>query len=136
MLAHRANSTPVTLAPPAGRAAMACLAALLVAPTVSAQSAIDAQPNPFAMTGDLLIARPLGLAMTAVGTAAFVVSLPLTALAGSVAESAEALVLGPAEATFVRCLGCIEPGYSNKDVDRRRLRRERKAAAATDGDGT
>ena len=57
--------------------------------------------------------------MTAVGAAAFVVSLPFTLLAGSVSESAETLVLGPAETTFMRCLGCREPGYSRKDLERR-----------------
>lgn len=124
MLAHKVKVKPA--------AAALCLAALLVAPTVGAQSSIDERPNPFAMAGDLFIARPLGLALTAVGTAAFVVSLPLTALSGSVAESAETLVLGPAETTFVRCLGCIEPGYSYKDVERRKLRREQKAAEAAE----
>jgi hypothetical protein len=111
------------------------LGAIFVAPGAWAQSSIDENPNAFAMTGDLLIARPLGLVMTVAGTAAFVVSLPLTALAGSVAESAETLVLGPAETTFVRCLGCLEPGYSYKDAERRRLARERKAAEAAASEG-
>lgn len=128
MLAHKVKVNTAKTPAPAGRVGVLLLVALLVAPTVSAQSSIDERPNPFAMAGDLFIARPLGLALTAVGTAAFVVSLPLTALAGSVAESAETLVLGPAESTFVRCLGCIEPGYSYKDVERRKLRREQKAA--------
>jgi hypothetical protein len=99
------------------------------------QTSVDERPNAFAMTGDLLVARPIGLVMTAVGGAAFLVSLPLTALAGSVAESAETLVLGPAETTFMRCLGCIQPGYSFKDVERRQTRRaERAAEAATEQD--
>ena len=34
-------------------------------------------PGMFAMVGDLLIARPIGAAITTVGAAAFVVSLPL-----------------------------------------------------------
>ncbi|MEM6301242.1 MAG: hypothetical protein AAF749_05835, partial [Pseudomonadota bacterium] len=85
---------------------------------------VDEKPNGFAMTGDLLVARPIGLAMTVVGTAAFLVSLPFTALAGSVTESAETLVIGPAETTFMRCLGCREPGYSYKDVERRKARKE------------
>ena len=84
------------------------------------------------MTGDLLIARPIGLVMTAVGGAAFIVSLPFTALAGSVSESAETLVLGPAETTFMRCLGCREPGYSYKDAERRRSRKEAESEAADD----
>lgn len=103
------------------------LVALLLAPQAWSQGSIDERPNAFAMTGDLLIARPIGVAMTLVGAAAFVVSLPFTALAGSVGESAETLVLGPAEATFIRCLGCVEPGYSYKDAERRRGRDAKKA---------
>ena len=61
--------------------------------------------------------------MTAVGAGVFLVSLPFTALAGSVSESAETLVLGPAETTFMRCLGCRNPGYSYKDVERRQSRK-------------
>jgi len=113
------------------------LLSVLLAPVSWAQSSIDERPNAFVMTGDLLVARPIGAVMTAVGAAAFVVSLPLTALAGSVAESAETLVLGPAETTFMRCLGCREPGYSYKDVERRRITQERRAeeAAAMDDEG-
>ena len=118
-----------------GFAVALLLGALLTAPGAVAQSSIDERPNAFAMTGDLLIARPLGLVMTAVGTAAFVVSLPFTALAGSVAESAETLVLGPAESTFVRCLGCVQPGYSYKDSERRRMAKERKAEEAAAANG-
>ena len=106
------------------------LATLLVAQPGWAQSSIDERPNAFAMAGDLVVARPIGLVLTAVGGAAFLVSLPFTALAGSVAESAETLVLGPAETTFIRCLGCIEPGYSYKDIERRKVRREQRAEEA------
>jgi hypothetical protein len=106
------------------------LASFLVSSPGWAQSSVDERPSAFAMTGDLLVARPIGLVMTAVGGAAFVVSLPFTALAGSMAESAETLVLGPAETTFMRCLGCIQPGYSYKDVERRQSRREERAAEA------
>lgn len=105
-----------------GRKTCLMLLFLLLAPTAWAQSSIDERPNGFVMTGDLLVARPIGLVMTAVGTAAFVVSLPFTLLAGSVSESAETLVLGPAASTFVRCLGCRQPGYSYKDAERRKNR--------------
>ncbi|MEM6773840.1 MAG: hypothetical protein AAF640_03270 [Pseudomonadota bacterium] len=105
----------------------ALLATLLSISPVWAQSSVDEKPGAFAMAGDLVIARPLGAVLTVAGTAAFLVSLPLTALSGSVAESAETLVLGPAETTFMRCLGCIEPGYSYKDVERRRATKERRA---------
>lgn len=106
------------------------LVALLLAPSGFAQSSIDEKPNAFAMAGDLVVARPIGLVMTAVGGAAFVVSLPFTALAGSVSESAESLVLGPAKETFVRCLGCRVSGYSYKDAERRRQRKAEEAEQA------
>ena len=109
---------------------MLLLASMLCASPVYSQSSIDERPNAFAMTGDLLVARPLGAAITAVGAAAFVVSLPFTIMGGAVSESAETLVLGPAEVTFVRCLGCLVSGYSYKDMERRRERRERAAAMA------
>lgn len=106
------------------------LVALLLAPSVFAQSSIDEKPNAFAMAGDLVVARPIGLVMTAVGGAAFIVSLPFTALAGSVSESAENLVLGPGKETFVRCLGCRVSGYSYKDAERRRARKAKEAEEA------
>jgi hypothetical protein len=72
------------------------------------------------MVGDLLVARPLGLVMTAGGTVAWVVSLPFTLLAGHAAEAAETLIVGPGEATFMRCLGCRNPGYTYKDIEKHR----------------
>jgi hypothetical protein len=64
------------------------------------------RPTAMAMTGDLLIARPALLAMTVVGAAVFVVSSPFSALGGNIGEAADTLVVGPAQATFLRCLGC------------------------------
>lgn len=71
-------------------------------------------PPAYAMVGDLVIARPLGLILTAVGTGVFVVTLPFSALGGNVGEAADALVVTPAKTTFVRCLGCTE---GRKHVD-------------------
>jgi hypothetical protein len=62
------------------------------------------------MTGDLLIARPLGIVVTTLGTAAFIVSLPFSAAGGNVEQAADTLVKGPARETFVRCLGCRTAG--------------------------
>ena len=99
-----------------GRQVLALFLSLLLSlPMAWAQGSVDEDPNAFAMAGDLVVARPIGLVMTVAGAAAFVISLPFTLLSGSVGESAEKLVMGPGEATFVRCLGCIEPGYSGKD---------------------
>lgn len=66
-------------------------------------------PSGFAMMGDLIIARPLLIGATAIGAAAFVVSLPFTALGGNVEEAAQALVAEPGREAFVRCLGCVTP---------------------------
>jgi catechol 2,3-dioxygenase-like lactoylglutathione lyase family enzyme len=79
------------------------------------------------MVGDLLVARPIGLVMAAGGTAAWIVSLPFTLLAGHAGEAAEALMVGPLETTFLRCLGCAFLG----DI----LRRD-DAPSARQGAGT
>lgn len=63
-------------------------------------------PGLFAMTGDLLLARPALLVVTIVGTIIFVVSSPFSAAGGNIDQAAEKLIREPARATFVRCLGC------------------------------
>ncbi len=102
---------------------------MLASQSLWAQSSIDESPNAAKMLGDLVIARPIGLVMTVAGTAAFIVSLPFTLLAGSTGEAAETLMIGPAETTFVRCLGCKNNGYSNKDIEHNRARKEEKEMA-------
>lgn len=72
-------------------------------------------PPAYAMIGDLLIARPLLLAATVIGAGAFVVSLPFTALGGGVGDAGKALVVDPAKATFVRCLGCVGEGFEQQE---------------------
>ena len=74
-------------------------------------------PGIFAMVGDLLIARPIGAAVTAVGAAAFVVSLPFTALSGSTTEAGQELIVRPGRETFMRCLGCTKTGYGRKQQE-------------------
>ncbi|MCW3147510.1 multidrug transporter [Stutzerimonas stutzeri] len=63
-------------------------------------------PPAYSMLGDLIIARPLLIGATLIGAAAFVVSLPFTALGGNVGEAGKALVVDPGREAFVRCLGC------------------------------
>ncbi len=70
-------------------------------------------PAGYAMFGDLVIARPLLIGATLLGTAAFIVSLPFSALGGNVKEAGEALVLTPGREAFVRCLGCTTSGYQH-----------------------
>ena len=69
-------------------------------------------PKGYAMVGDLVIARPLLIGATAIGAAAFIVSLPFTALGGNVGEAAQSLVVEPGKEAFVRCLGCTTSGYN------------------------
>ena len=75
-------------------------------------------PPAYAMMGDLLIARPLLIAGTIIGAAAFVVSLPFSALGGNVEEAADALIGEPGREAFVRCLGCTSSWGQNKSYQR------------------
>ena len=88
------------------------LICLVLGATLSlpAHAAPEDAPSALAMTGDLLIARPVGIAVLAVGTAAFVASLPFSLLGGNTGQAADALVVGPAREAFWRCLGCRSDG--------------------------
>jgi hypothetical protein len=104
------------------------LSCMLLPQMVWAQAAIDESPNEWAMVGDLLVARPIGAVLTVGGAAVWLVSLPFTLLAGNASEAAGALIGGPVETTFMRCLGCRNPGYSGKDAEAIRNLQEREAA--------
>lgn len=91
------------------------VAALLLMPQAYAGE-LD-KPTATAMVGDALIARPIGAVMTAVGAVAFVVTLPFSAAGGNIGDAAQTLVVGPAKTTFVRCLGCKNPGRKPKRAE-------------------
>jgi len=113
----------------AKRTLIALLLSCFVLPqTLWAQGSIDEKPNAGMMAGDLVVARPVGLVMTVAGTAAFIVSLPFTLLAGNVSEAADSLMIGPAATTFMRCLGCTTTGYSYRDVEKNRQKKEAAAS--------
>jgi len=59
---------------------------------------------------DFLFLRPLGIAVTAMGTAMFIVSLPFSALGGNVKEAFCEMMVEPAKFTFARPLGDLS-GY-------------------------
>ena len=82
----------------------------LCLPTYSSAEELEDGPSLGAMFGDVVFARPLLFAVTAVGTALYVVTLPVTLLTGNAGDAGDALVMTPAAATFTRCLGC-----TNKD---------------------
>lgn len=92
------------------------LALVLLAPQISYAQAVEEEPSALAMAGDLVVARPLLLAATIVGSAFYVVSLPFSLAGGNAREAGETLVVGPAKSTFVRCLGCTRMGYKQKVV--------------------
>lgn len=109
----------------ARRAIIAMVVSCMLMPQMLwAQDAVDESPNEFAMVGDLLVARPLGAVITVAGAAVWLVSLPFTLLSGHAGEAAGTLIGGPAEVTFMRCLGCRNSGYTGKDI---KAAREAKA---------
>lgn len=57
---------------------------------------------------DAVVVRPVGLAVTIVGTALFIATLPVTAPSKSVKQAADALVGAPARKTFARPMGDID----------------------------
>jgi hypothetical protein len=60
------------------------------------------------MTFDLFIVRPLGLAGTIVGTAVYIVALPINLLTFNFVDPARRLIVEPAKFTFVRDLGDLD----------------------------
>ncbi|MGQ7273353.1 hypothetical protein [Marinobacter sp. V034] len=83
---------------------------LMAFASVGHTKTLDEEPSALAMTGDALFARPVLFATTIVGGAVYLVSLPFSLLGGNAAEAGETLFVGPAKATFVRCLGCTQSG--------------------------
>ena len=55
--------------------------------------------------GDLVISRPVGIVVTVLGSAVFIVSLPFALTSGSVKDTADVLVGEPFRFTFTRPLG-------------------------------
>ena len=64
--------------------------------------------GPLETATDALVVRPACLVATVVGSAVFVVALPWAAASKSVKQTANALVVKPANATFTRPLGDME----------------------------
>ncbi|RMF16567.1 MAG: hypothetical protein D6758_07635 [Gammaproteobacteria bacterium] len=99
------------------RRMMPLLAALaLVLPSAGYSEVLEEKPSALAMFGDAVFARPVLLTTTVVGSAIYVVSLPFSLAGGNAKEAAETLVMGPAKATFVRCLGCTKVGRKKEVI--------------------
>jgi|MDTC01.1.fsa_nt_gb hypothetical protein len=67
-------------------------------------------PSGMAMIADGIVARPAGAAVTVVGLAAYVVTLPFSAISKSSKSAWRTLVSKPANFTFKRRLGIYEDG--------------------------
>ena len=63
------------------------------------------EPSAGAMAADLVLARPLGIASTALGCAVFIASLPFSLPGGNAKKVFKKTVAEPAAFTFVRPLG-------------------------------
>ncbi len=90
---------------------------MLAFSSIGHANTVEEEPTALAMTGDALFARPVLFATTIVGSVVYVVSLPFSLLGGNAGEAGETLVLGPAKATFVRCLGCTRVGRKPETVE-------------------
>jgi len=73
------------------------------------------EPDEIDMLLDGVLVRPLMLLYTGVSTAAFVVTLPFSAIGGNAGDAAEKLVVGPARYTFARPLGDMTQAYAEPD---------------------
>jgi hypothetical protein len=65
------------------------------------------EPTYGEMAVDGLLLRPLGFVGTVLGTGAWIVTLPFSALGGNVGEATNQLIVKPARYTFTRPLGDI-----------------------------
>ena len=80
---------------------------LIIVITIFAFSSVSlaATPSAGAVVSDVLVLRPLGFVGTILGSAAFVVSLPVTLATHKVDRTEKILVQEPYEYTFERPLG-------------------------------
>jgi hypothetical protein len=63
------------------------------------------EPTSGTILADTFLVRPVMVVATVAGIAAFIVSLPFSALGGNVDEAGKTLVMDPIEYTFMRPLG-------------------------------
>lgn len=99
------------------RLLVASLATILMAPQLGYSQEVEEDPSALAMAGDLIIARPVGLVATVVGSALYVISLPFSLAGGNAKQAGKTLVVEPVMTTFVRCLGCTKTGYQRDNPE-------------------
>lgn len=85
-----------------------CAIALLMNAPTPAFASSDCDRDALSVAVDVAVARPFTLALTIVGSAVLVVSLPATITTGSVQRTAHTLVAVPAQDTFTRPVGDLD----------------------------
>ena len=83
-----------------------CVVALSVS-SVPSSSASETS-GPLTVAVDAVVIRPACLVATVLGSAVFVVALPVATISKSVKKTADTLVVKPANATFTRPLGDMD----------------------------
>jgi hypothetical protein len=78
---------------------------LAVSLCVASVPAFAGTENDGSVIGDILFARPLGIAGIAAGAGLFIISLPFAAITGCVDKTARTLVVNPVKFTFDRPVG-------------------------------
>ncbi len=85
---------------------LVCVLAVSLGGVTSSVASSDS--GPLEVVADVLVVRPGCLIATVIGSAFFVVSLPVAAISRSVPQTADTLVIKPAKATFSRPVGDLE----------------------------
>jgi hypothetical protein len=73
-----------------------------------APSVASSESGPLEVIADVMVVRPGCFLATVIGSAVFVVCLPVAAISKSVDKTADVLVVKPAKATFSRPVGDLE----------------------------
>jgi len=92
---------------------LTCFMASL-APRV-AFSDVSEDERDLAYLTDVIVLRPVGLALTIAGFALWVVTLPISIPTLSIEKSFDILVINPAHYTFVRELGGEDANYDKRE---------------------
>jgi hypothetical protein len=83
-----------------------CVTALGLGGVVSSAASQDS--GPLTVAADAIVIRPACFVATVLGSAVFVVALPVATISKSVKKTANTLVVKPANATFTRPLGDMD----------------------------
>lgn len=86
----------------------AMIAFVAVSVLISASGPVRAYDRDIEIVADVFVVRPIGLAATVIGAAAFIVALPFSIPSRSVHETGRVLVAEPFRYTFARPIGDFE----------------------------